>query len=206
MSMWTGANTTPLIQLKRKDVTFKKCDGDSYEFNSVKARALYAKQKLGMGFTKLAKEFMESWLIVSEKFAPDENDPLFPFFSPEGEVYQYRTMSQSPQCLINRALIPMGYVSINTSIFRKTRSNALMRAFGDIFIVAKANKSSAETVSKSYLYGVKETHEIQLAGAFIAQGEITSGIPKKQAIEAALYKFKDPLTNFDWKLGTDHIG
>lgn len=53
-----------------------------------------------------------------------------------------------------------------------------MRAFNDVFVVADANKSSADTVSKSYLHGVKEAHEIQLAGAFVAQENMAFGIPK----------------------------
>lgn len=79
VSLWTGANLTPLGRLTRGDAIFKKGDGDSYEFDSVKARALYAEQKLGFGFVKRTKLFIENWLLVSATFASDKDAPLFPF-------------------------------------------------------------------------------------------------------------------------------
>ena len=198
ISMWTGANLTPLAKLSRRDAIFHKGNGDTYEFNSTKARALYSQQKLGFGFVKRTKLFIENWLIVSAKFASGDDDPLFPFLGRNGQLNPDSQIYLAPHKAINEAITSYGYPKITTSIFRKTRSNALMRAFNDVFVVADANKSSADTVSKSYLHGVKEAHEIQLAGAFVAQENMAFGIPKKLAIENANYKFKDPLTEFEW--------
>ena len=73
---WTGANLSPLATLTKRDAReIKKSAGDFYTFDSVKARALYERQKLGIGFTKRSKEFIESWLIVSEKIASGEDTP-----------------------------------------------------------------------------------------------------------------------------------
>ena len=198
ISMWTGANLTPLAKLSRRDAMFHKGDGDTYEFNSTKARALYSQQKLGFGFVKRTKLFIENWLVVSAKFASGDNAPLFPFFDRNGELNSNSQLYLIPHKAINQAITPYGYPKITTSIFRKTRSNALMRAFNDVLVVADANGSSADTVSKSYLHGVKDVHEIQLAGAFVAQENIAFGISKKTAVERAIYKFKDPLTKFEW--------
>lgn len=198
VSLWTGANLTPLGKLTRGDAIFKKGDGDNYEFDSVKARALYAEQKLGFGFVKRTKLFIENWLLVSDTFTSDKDAPLFPFFGNHGELNPGSCIYLNPHRAINNAIVPYGYPRINTSVLRKTRSSILLRAFGDIFVVADANRSSPETAAKSYLYGVEATHQIQLAGAFIAQESIAFGVSKKLAIENATYKFKDPLTEAEW--------
>jgi hypothetical protein len=197
-SLWTGANTSPLAGLTRSDAVFKKTDGDHWEFDSVKARALYAEQKLGMGFTKRTKLFVENWLVVSEKLASGPNARLFPFFGNDGVLNPNSRYYERPQKQINKALVPYGYAKITTSIFRKTRSNAVMRAFNDFFVVADANNTTAETAKQSYLHGVKDTHEIQLAGAFVAQEAMAQGVDKKTALEEAASKFKDPLTELEW--------
>jgi hypothetical protein len=198
-SMWTGANLGALATLKRSDVTFKKCDGDTYEFNSVKARALYQEQKLGFGFTKLTKEFIESWLIVSEKLSPNDDSPLFPFVDRSCRVNTKSLIYSNPQKQINNLLLLIGYPKITTSIFRKTRSSILMRAFEDVFVVAEGNNHSIKTASKSYLNGNPESHEMKIASAFHAQKLISEGSPKEQSVNDAIFKFKDPFTMDEWK-------
>lgn len=198
ISLWCGANTSPLAGLKRRDAVFRKGDGDTYEFNSVKARALYARQKLGFGFGKRTKLFIENWLIVSEKLAPGDDAPLFPFFDLNGKLNPRSGCFRRPHHKINTALQPQGYPPITTSIFRKTRSSILMRAFNDVFVVADANRTSTETAFQSYLFGVSEAHEMQLAGAFVAQQSMVQGVGKNEAIQKAADTFKDPLTEFEW--------
>lgn len=198
VAMWTGANLGPLCQLKRNDAVFMKDDGDNYRFNSVKARALYAEQELGFGFVKRTKQFIENWLLVSEKFSVDENSPLFPIYERGGAKISTKGYL-NPQIHINNALKYHGYPNITTSTFRKTRSNIMMRAYNDVFKVAEANNSSAETVAKDYLHGVPEQHQMRLAGAFSAQQKISSGIEKSEAVEESILTFKDPFTKDEWK-------
>lgn len=197
VAMWTGANLGPLCQLKRNDAVFMKDDGDNYRFNSVKARALYAEQELGFGFVKRTKQFIENWLLVSEKFSVDENSPLFPIYERGGAKISNKGYLR-PQSNINDALKYHGYPNITTSIFRKTRSNIMMRAYNDVFKVAEANNSSVETVAKDYLHGVPEQHQMRLAGAFSAQQKISSGVEKSTAVEESILTFKDPFTKDEW--------
>jgi hypothetical protein len=198
VALWTGANLGPLCQLKRHDAVFRNGDGDNYRFNSVKARALYAEQELGFGFVKRTKQFIENWLLVSEKFSADENSPLFPIYERGGAIISTKGYL-NPQIPINKALKYHGYPNITTSTFRKTRSNIMMRAYNDVFKVAEANNSSVETVAKDYLHGVPEHHQMRLAGAFSAQQKISSGIEKSTAIEESILTFKDPFTKDEWK-------
>lgn len=198
-SMWTGANLGALATLKKSDVSFRKSDGDTYEFHSVKARALYQKQKLGFGFTRLTKEFIESWLLVSQKIASANDSPLFPFVDRECNVNLKSIYNTCPQKQINSILSSIKFPTINTTVFRKTRSSVLMRAFEDIFVVAEGNNHSLETAANNYLNGNIETHEMKLASAFHAQKKMSEGSPKKESVAEAIYKFKDPLTNDEWK-------
>jgi len=193
-SMWSGANLGPLLTLRRKDVAFKKCDGDSYEFDTVKARALYEQQKLGFGFTKRTKEFIESWLKISYRIDSSRTALLFPFYARNNEI----VVGCNPQTLINNAIVPYGFPKVTTSILRKTRSNAVMRAFDDVFVVASANHSSVGVVKSNYINGITDNHERSLAGAFVVQEQIAFGKPKEVAIKEALYKFKDPLSEFEY--------
>lgn len=199
ISMWTGGNLTVLSKLYRSDVEFQKLNGDYYKLKSIKPRAGYKDIQLNIGFTKRTKEFLENWLIVSKEIILDDIDaPLFPVKGRDGE-YNLRTGLLRPQKSINESLSMYGLPVITTSVFRKTRSSIMMRAYNDVFLVAKANKSTEETVSKDYLHGVKERHHIDIAAALDVQNKTSKGESKKDAIERVIFKVKDPLTSEEWQ-------
>ncbi|HCG8509592.1 hypothetical protein ACEV8G_01310 [Vibrio parahaemolyticus] len=197
--MLTGLNGTPLYNVRRKDVTFKKGSGDNYVIGSLKARANYRDQTNDIGFTKRAKEFMETWLMVSHQLAPQPSDLMFPYFKRTGEVIAFGMSGNStPLTLLKSQLQRIGCIDPTASQFRKTRSNILMRVVNDVIMVAHANNQTVETAQKDYLHGIEEAHQISLAGAFMAQAEMAKGVDKKKAIED-VYKFKDPMSDFDYK-------
>ena len=199
-AMWSGANLTPLATLTRKDaLTIKKSSGDLYEFNSEKARALYEKQKLGTGFTKRSKEFIESWLLISEKIALGDDAPLFPFINVNGELNLSHTAFANPHKRINKKLVAMGLTEVTFRKLRSTRSSVVQRAFEDIFITAAANRNTPTTTQEHYLEGVDEVHEITLAGAFEVQKALADGEDKKVAIKKFRETIKDPFTTDEWK-------
>lgn len=200
-SMFTGINSKPLADLKRHNIVFKKGEGDYYELNTIKGRAQYTEQVNAIGFTKRAKEFIDSWMLLSSYFAPKEDDFLFPYKQKNGVVCNIGNNNiDPPHTQMNTILAKYyGLPRITTRIFRKTRSNILMRATNDIFLVASANNHSTSTSGKHYLFGNEDSHNIQLAGAMVAQASIAKGISKKKAISNALFKFKDPISNFDYK-------
>lgn len=198
---WSGGNLTPLANLQRRDVLFKKFEGDNYELVSIKGRDNFQEQPIGLGFNKQTKEFIESWLQVSEKIAPGDNDWLFPAIGENGRIIH---IGLNPQGALNKALKPYG-LSVNTRKLRNTRSNFHMRATGDLVKVAEANRNTIETTAKTYLDGDKTTEEIQLAGAFVAQERIMKGGDKKEVIEEVAAKFKDPLSDFEYKKKTGKV-
>tara|TARA_E500000178_G_scaffold356653_1_gene436668 strand:- start:2313 stop:4109 length:1797 start_codon:yes stop_codon:yes gene_type:complete len=197
---WTGANLAPLTSLTKGDAKLiKKSTGDNYKFDSVKARALYQRQGLGIGFTKRAKEFIESWLVVSEKMAPGDDAPLFPIFDAHGSLKVTSSTYNNPHKSINHKLKAMGLPEITLRKLRNTRSSLIQRAFEDTFITASANRNTIQTTHEHYLNGVEQNHEMELARAFEVQKALTEGKEKKAAIEEFKAKIKDPFTSEEWK-------
>lgn len=197
---WTGANLTPLTSLTKGDAKhIKKSTGDNYKFDSIKARALYERQELGLGFTKRTKEFIESWLIISEKLAPGDKAPLFPILTKDGQLNTKQNVYQNPYRSINQKLVAMGLPKIHLRNLRSTRSALIQRAFEDTFVTASANRNSLATTHAHYLEGVEENHEMELARAFEVQKALTEGNDKKDAIEEFKKKIKDPFTSDEWK-------
>ena len=205
--MFTGINPSPLFNLTRKDVKpgFKKGVGDYYQLDSIKGRALYQGQSNEIGFTKRSKDFFDAWLRCSEQLltrngrAISDDDPVFPFFSKSYEIRFYGGINIQPHREINKALVPYGFAHITSSIYRKTRSDKLFRAIGDIATVAEANNSNNDTVEQEYLFGAEETHQKRLGATFLVQFDMAKGKDKKAAISEHETLFIDPLSDFDYK-------
>ena len=197
LSMWTGANLTVLSRLKKSDISFNKLNGDHYTLKSIKSRAGYKEVALSIGFTKRTKEFIENWILLSNKINQDHDAPLFPVYKRNGELDEFGL--KYPQRQFNVVLDYFNLPNINTSVFRKTRSNIMYRAYEDIFLVADANKSEPETVSRAYLHGVSEVNQMAVTGALEAKMLLVKGTDKATAIEQATYKIKDPLTEKEWQ-------
>ena len=197
LSMWTGANLTVLSRLKKSDISFNKLNGDHYTLKSIKSRAGYKEVTLSIGFTKRTKEFIENWILLSNKINQDHDAPLFPVYKRNGELDEFGL--KYPQRQFNVVLDYFNLPNINTSVFRKTRSNIMYRAYEDIFLVADANKSEPETVSRAYLHGVSEVNQMAVTGALEAKMLLVKGTDKATAIEQATYKIKDPLTEKEWQ-------
>ncbi|MBF4322840.1 hypothetical protein EAY22_21820, partial [Vibrio anguillarum] len=139
--------------------------------------ANYRDQTNDIGFTKRAKEFMETWLMVSHQLAPQPSDLMFPYFKRTGEVIAFGMSGNStPLTLLKSQLQRIGCIDPTASQFRKTRSNILMRVVNDVIMVAHANNQTVETAQKDYLHGIEEAHQISLAGAFMAQAEMAKGV------------------------------
>jgi hypothetical protein len=196
--MLTGINGTPLYNMKRRDVKFKSGIGDSYTFESIKGRAGHQQQSTDIGFTKRSKEFLETWLVISSKLSQgDDNAPLFPKIKVDGSLGI--SGEDSPQALINDQLAHYGFEKINSSRFRKTRSDVLMGVMGSVIEVASANNNSVETTRKSYLNGVEINNHRTIASAFNVQAKCANGGDKQTAINEAKFDFKDPWSDFDYK-------
>lgn len=196
--MFTGLNTTPLLNMKRRDVKFKRINGDTFTLETIKGRALYQQQSNDIGFTKRAKEFLEQWMIISAQLSNhDEEAPLFPTILENGQIAFWK--KNNPQERINKQLVRFDYPRISASRFRKTKSDLIMQTTNDVLVVANANNTSINTTAKDYLYGIESVHQRSLTSALTAQESIARGVNKKEAINQALFTVKDPLSDFDYK-------
>ncbi|MFS1423250.1 hypothetical protein [Shewanella sp. 10N.286.48.B5] len=206
--MFTGINTNPLLELTMLDVRkgFKKGVGDFYQLQSEKGRNLSSKQANEVGFTKRSKEFFEGWIRILphiyKKYGQHLTDesPLFPYINSDNLVVFYEGWNCAPHTKINKVLKYFALPRVNSSIYRKTRSEKLYRATrGDTKLVADANNNSQKTTEKDYLYGSDERNQATLGSAFNAQYEIVKGKNKKEALNDHEVRIIDPLSNFEYQ-------
>ena len=195
---FTGSNIQPARELKRSDISFNKGAGDNYSLKTIKSRAKYQKQYQQIGFTKRSKEFVESWLTISQKIAPSIDGPLFPFLEGSGEVNFNSRSANEPQKKFNKILERHGYPKITSQILRVTRSDLIQRAYDDIQLTADANNNSVLTTAKCYLDGVKAHNHLQIGSAFDVQYQMVMGNDKEEAINNNLYKISDPFQSDEW--------
>lgn len=198
--MFTGINAKPLASLKISDVTFKEVNGGKYIFDSVKRRANWQEHDNSLGFTKRAKEYIESWLKVAAKMADNDlNAPLFPFFYMNGDVKLYSEAGVTPQKNVNILLERLGLSTVNPSRFRKTKLDTIFRITEDVYIVSMSANSDIKTIKRSYLHGTESEHQNNLGASMDAQFNITKGKDIDSATSEAKFKFADVLDNYEYQ-------
>ncbi len=198
--MFTGMNTTPMLKMKRKDVKFKQIQGGKYIFDAEKDRAQHLEIDNAIGFSKYSKEFIERWLILSEKITGvDCNAPLFPFIKPNGKIVSFHLISDSPQTSVNKLLCYLGLTQITSSILRKTKLDTLQKVTENIYLVSIAANNSVETIAKNYSAGLEQDHQRNLAASMHATFEIARGRPVEDAVCEAKHNYHDVLSEYDYK-------
>lgn len=198
--MFTGMNTTPLSNLRISDVSFREVQGGKYIFDSIKGRANYQEQDNALGFSKYAKEFIESWLVVAKKLAVGRSDGyLFPFFDKDRGCISYSESVKNPQTKLNKLLKRLGLPTISSSIFRKTKSDTIFRVTESVYLVAMTNNNSFETTRKVYIHGTEKEHENNLGAAMTATHALAKGQDVESAVASAKYQYGDILDNYDYQ-------
>jgi integrase len=198
--MFTGINTKPLASLKISDVTFKEVKGGKYLINSVKGRAGWQEQDNSLGFTKRAKEYIESWLKVAAKMTDNDLDaPLFPFFYLNGDVEFYSKTRATCQGKVNMLLERLGLSTVTPSRFRKTKLDTIFRITEDVYIVSMSANSDIKTVKRSYLHGTESEHQNNLGASMHAQFNIAKGKDVPTATSEAKFKFSDVLDDYEYQ-------
>lgn len=205
--MFTGMNLTPLSRVKIKDLIFKEVQGGKYIIEAQKDRANYLEIDNSLGFSKHAKEFIENWkVIVFEMVNRDDNAPLFPYFTQNGNITTFEIANTSPQAKINKLLGYIGLPTITAGRFRKTKLDTLLRVTESIYLVAIAANNSIQVISKNYSNGLESDHENSLAASLNAKFEISKGGDLKKSVSEAKFKFSDVLDDYEYKnlrLGKD---
>jgi len=198
--MFTGMNTTPLLKMKRKDVVFKQIQGGKYVLVGEKDRANYLEIDNGIGFSKYAREFIESWLSSSARITGSDDDAyLFPFITIEGDFISFIQSTNSPQTAVNNLLEKLGLTPITPSILRKTKLDTLMKVTEDIYLVSLAANNSLSTIKKSYSSGSEQDHARNLSASMEATMSVAKGVPILDAVSTAKQNYHDVLSEYDYK-------
>jgi hypothetical protein len=198
--MFTGMNFTPLSKLKLKDISLREVRSGVFILESVKGRANYQEQDNALGFSKYAKEFIESWIRVSTKMANGRNSGyLFPFYNRQNEAVSYINSHSKPQSSVNCLIKRLGLPKINSSIFRKTKSDTIFRVTESVYLVALSNNNSIEVTGRTYVNGTNKEHENNLSASLSAKYEIAKGQKIEPAVQDAKFKFADILDDYDYQ-------
>lgn len=198
--LFTGMNSTPLANMRISDVNFREVQGGKYILDSVKGRACHQEQDNTLGFSKHAKNFIESWLKVAKDMANgDRNALLFPYYTLNGEVTSYTEIGRSPHQSVNHLLIKLGFPKITPSILRKTKMDALFQATESVYLVAISANNSIKAVSSQYLHGTSGEHENKLNAAMDAKFSNAKGIDINTAVEEAKYKHSNILDHYEYE-------
>tara|TARA_R110000772_G_scaffold58087_2_gene131460 strand:+ start:3757 stop:5568 length:1812 start_codon:yes stop_codon:yes gene_type:complete len=192
-SFYTGANLTALINLRISDISkdeFSQISSRAYILKTVKNRQGGRKNFIEIGFSKKAKDFFETWLLLLKIITKKECDYVFPQLV-KGQVRKPTSLTISAS--INNTFRLLGLPSLSTQRFRKTKATLIMRATESIFAVAEGLNNNPETVSKHYSDGVPETMEFSLAGALDIRQRTVQGESLNIAIIKSSYDFTDPV-------------
>jgi hypothetical protein len=200
--MLTGMNKSVLAPLTLSDVTFKDIGNGRYIFSGIKARADYKDVDNSVGFSKKTRDMIEDWLetsnfIYNKLSLPISGDsPFIPYIDLKGKVRDF-THENSTSNAINAQVTKLVNFTINSSRFRKTKSDILMRVTESIFLVSQGLNNTVNVVARSYSDGVKANHDNNLSAHFEAQALIAKGEDIAKAVESAKVLHSDILTEYD---------
>lgn len=190
---YTGINSSSLLDIKISDIEkepFKNVIRHIYKIKSAKGRQGGRANFTDVGFSKKAKLFLESWILISKKINNNNEEGfLFPNIL-NNKCFKMNVTSARK---INDVLLDFSLPSLASSRFRKTKASLIMRATESIFIVAQGLNNTVETASKYYSDGDPVTTEFSLASALYVREKAAMGESLSQAILDSSYIFKDPV-------------
>ncbi|UDM64322.1 hypothetical protein KIJ96_20325 (plasmid) [Pseudoalteromonas piscicida] len=198
--LFTGINTTPLARMRISDVNFKEIQGGKYILDSIKGRANHQEQDNALGFSKHAKNFMESWIHVAKSMSNGDSDSLlFPYYTKNGEIKSYSEIGRSPHQSINTLLVRLGFPKITPSILRKTKMDALFQVSESVYLVSMSANNSIKAISSQYLHGTPGEHQSRLNAAMDAKFSNAKGIDINTAVEEAKYRHSNILDHYEYE-------
>lgn len=202
--MWTGMNDTVLKSMKRSDIYIKSIGANSYIFEGVKGRANYKKIDHSLGFSKYAKKLIEDWLEISKEhfeltgIKDIDNQPFIPYIDSNLHIKYFTHHSTSPQG-INKLIEKLFPFRLNATRFRKTKSDILMRATEDIYLVSQGLKNTIDVVTHSYTSGVKADSVRQLSATVESLSLISQGASISESTKNAKVLHSDILSDYNYK-------
>lgn len=199
---FTGQNTTPLLNLRFKDVRFTAASGGTVYFDMEKDRANHLKFDTSLGFHKKTEEFFHQWLDISREFQKESGtDWVFPYFMKSGEIKGCVEVGQTtPQKSINSLTKKLGLAKVSPSVLRQTKIDVLMKVTQDIWLVSMSANNSIETLAASYSDGYEIDHRNSLAAKGDALYDfVKNGTDIHEAANKAKLNHADVLSGYDYK-------
>lgn len=200
--MLTGMNDSVLKGMKRSDVKFKAIGSGYYVFDGVKGRAGHKQIDNSLGFSKYTKQLIEDWLEVSKAHfvvagVDDINhQPLIPYLNTNHEVKDFNLNGSIPSS-VNGLIGKLLACQINSSRFRKTKSDILMRVTEDVYLVSQGLNNTLNVVIRSYSGGVEADHNRDLSAMMETQAQIGRGESIAESIKNAKVLHSDILSDYD---------
>jgi hypothetical protein len=202
--MLTGMNDSALKGMKRSDVKFKTIGSGHYVFDGIKGRAGHKQVDNSLGFSKYTKQLIEDWLEVSKAhfvvagIDDIDNQPLIPYLNTNHEVKDF-TLAASNADAVNNLIGKLMACQINSSRFRKTKSDILMRVTEDVYLVSQGLNNTVNVVTRSYSGGVEADHNRNLSAMMETQAQIGRGESIAESIKNAKVLHSDILSDYDHK-------
>ena len=202
--MLTGMNDSVLKGMKRSDVKFKAIGSGHYVFDGIKGRAGHKQVDNSLGFSKYTKQLIEDWLEVSKAhfvvagIDDIDNQPLIPYLNTNHEVKDF-TLAASNADAVNNLIGKLMACQINSSRFRKTKSDILMRVTEDVYLVSQGLNNTVNVVTRSYSGGVEADHNRNLSAMMETQAQIGRGESIAESIKNAKVLHSDILSDYDHK-------
>ncbi|EGQ9862995.1 hypothetical protein RGL59_004714 [Vibrio parahaemolyticus] len=198
---FTGQNTSPILNLRHKDVKFcSKMDGKVY-FDMQKDRANYLDFDTSMGFKPHVQKYFERWMVISCKLQEQSGtDWLFPWHSKNGDVVSFIEIRRSPQIDINKLTSYLGLAHVTPSSLRQTKIDTLMKVTQDIWLVSMSSNNHVNALKASYASGQPQDHRRNLIASNVALFDIARGDKSiDESVNAAKYQFCDVLSDYDYR-------
>lgn len=189
---YTGINESGLRNLRVSDISvdpFTQISSGSFILKTVKDRQGGKTNFVEVGFSKKAKEFFETWLLI-RKIITVDCDFVFPY------IVKNKLTKMKPAAAagtLNNSFSMLGIPLLSTKKFRKTKATLIMRATESIFSVAEGLNNSPRSVSRHYTNGVPETMEFSIAAALDVRQMTAHGEELSIAIIESSYNYSDPV-------------
>jgi hypothetical protein len=209
---YSGANTYQLNvkkeYLKRishissSDQETEFLESGEFKLNSTKGRQGGQRNSHEFAFSKYAKCFFETWLLINEKLEASPDAFLFP------QVVNGQCKQLTPDAMKKFAGLIETCTDAprpQTQRFRTTKTAMIVNTTGSLMLAAEANNHSFESAMRSYTQGDKESKELKLAASMHALRDIAQGRSKNDAINIAQAKFKDPMSDFEYQQKSGEI-
>ena len=129
---------------------------------------------------------------------PSPDKPLIPNFNTQGEVLDYSMHGTNPT-YINKIIESIVGFKVNSTRFRKTKSDILMRVTEDIFLVSQGLNNSIKVIQSTYSSGTKEQHNKNIKATTEALYSVAKGQEISVAVQSAKLLNCDILSDYEYR-------